>query len=248
MKILRRLSMAGVVSVAVGVAVMGNAPAARAANIAGLNPLNLGVFANPGVVAENPFLDPLFVGTYTVDGAVRTWELDAPYVKSGYTINNLKVTLDSDPQVLFSFAVTAGNTNTTFTFSSDVVSFGAITNPSASASAAITLTDNNGDGASLMGKYAGNTSSYRADTNLGNYAYLVPNLTAGAFSTANGNGSLNTPIAGNVTDMSTEFKFVVTRLDSASGTSNFTIVPEPASIIGLAAGFVGLLSMRRRSS
>lgn len=163
-----------------------------------------------------------------------------------FEVDHLEAWLDSDPQVLLNFGVTAGAIDTTFTISSATVNFGALLNPSASASAAVTLTDGNGNGATFTGGYAGNTLSYTADTDLGNYAQLVPNVSAGSFLSNTSSGWTALPIVGSVTQMSSEFKFTVTKFDSASGTSNFTIVPEPAGLLAMASGLLGMAGLLRR--
>ena len=61
----------------------------------------------------------------------------------------LSVTLDSDPTAGLSFGVLAANTPTNFTISTSSVVFGAIPSPSAVASAALTVTDVDSNGASI---------------------------------------------------------------------------------------------------
>ncbi len=163
-----------------------------------------------------------------------------------FEVDHLEAWLDSDPQILLSFAVTAGNTDTTFTFTSATVNFAALTNPAATATAAITLTDSNGNGGTFTGGYAGNTLAYTADTDLGNYATLVPNGSVGSFLSGTSSGNLIAPISGTVTQMTSEFKFTVTRFDTASGTSNFTIVPEPAGLLAMASGLLGMAGLLRK--
>jgi len=187
--------------------------------------------------------------------SIITWASSGPInIMSGAdvlaTLDQVNVRIDSDPQVSLSFAATAGSADTLFTFNSAVVSFAPITNPAASATAAITLTDNTGDGASLTGQYAGNSASYSADTNLGNYAMLVPNTAVTSpFGSNTSLGSTSGAISGGVSSINSSFSFLLTKYDSASGTSNFSVVPEPGSLLALATGLAGMMGVafRRRA-
>jgi hypothetical protein len=68
-------------------------------------------------------------------------------------INELSVTYVEDPQVQLNFAVTAGMSATTFTISSATLNFPSIVSPQAFATAALTLTDGDSDGALLTGLF-----------------------------------------------------------------------------------------------
>jgi hypothetical protein len=87
------------------------------------------------------------------------------------TVKEVTLAIDTDPTVSLGFFVTANASTTTFTISSPVVSFAPMLNPQGSASAGVTLTDNDGDGASSTGLFSVdkayearyNTSSVFAD-------------------------------------------------------------------------------------
>ncbi len=167
-------------------------------------------------------------------------------------LSDLSVTLNGDPAVDLEFAVNAGAFDTTFTITSAVVDFDALTNPFAFASAAVTLTDRDpypGNGGSLN-VVAPHDGLYQATYNAGTgFADLVGSLSksdAGSIA-ADSFTSLLT-IAGDVTEIQSQFQFTVSANDSASGTSRFEVtpVPEPVTMHLLLAGWVGLLVWRRR--
>ncbi len=168
------------------------------------------------------------------------------------TIDSLNVEVDGDPQVLLNFAVTAGAVNTTFAINSASVSFAALNNPQSFATAAITLTDNNGDGASLSGLFAGN-KAYQATYNGGSeFASLVSPIVTDPDSSNIGSQrnplSGTVAIPGSVSSIQTGLSFVLSATDAASGTTRFTvIVPEPSTmVLGVFAGVALLVTHRRR--
>jgi hypothetical protein len=160
-----------------------------------------------------------------------------------------------DPVVNMTFSVQAGSSATMFMISSALLSFPAITNGQASASAGFSVTDFNGNGATLVGngpvgggytaQYNGFAGTYSGTT----YAELIPGVAAGSF----GTGTLNqdNPVAGtqlvpgSVTDMSAVIAFTLSAFDLASGTTNFVLTPEPAS---LSLVLLGLAAVARRRS
>ena len=153
--------------------------------------------------------------------------------------------LDPDPQIGLGFAVQAGSSNTTFTITSSTLT-ASISPAVGEASAALTLTDVNGNGGTLSGNFAAG-NSYSAQYNgafpaATTFAAGVPVLTAPG-SVADSFNVTSTPIGVPVTDMTAGFSFTVTANDLASGTSNYKITPEPASLLLLA---LGALSLRRR--
>ena len=224
-------------------------------------------YAGPGI--DGSLTGPLLSITAIAEGKTAKWELgweqfpalvngkgswSSPGVielkENGHPIaslNSINVFYDVDPSVQLNFSVTAGNTVTTFTFTSSTVVFTPLVNPVATATAAVTVTDNNGNGVTLTGLLPGG-KVYRADTDLGNYALLVNGVSAGMFQSKTANESLAGVIAGTVSSISSQFSFTLTSLDGASGTSSFTVIPEPGSLVALGsalAGFAGL-ALRRR--
>jgi hypothetical protein len=191
------------------------------------------------------------------DGDRYGWSLSEPVaIMSGgrilATVTSLGVDIDVDPQVELKFAVTAGTSAQRFTISSAVVPFSAIASPLAYATAAVTVTDNDANGATLNGVYDGD-KAYRASYNaapLVDWAYLVDPITvAPDFS---GIGMQRQPATGRLaipatlTSIQSEFDFWLSANDQASGTSRFDVVPEPATLVLLALGGMGILIGRRR--
>jgi hypothetical protein len=221
-------------------------------------------FSNPAVIitatnqsGSGSMLVQLNEGVLAND--TWTWSLAHDYVirsDAGTvigTVRRLDAFLDSDPQANVTFGVMAGTSDTTFTLSSGLVSFAPITNARGRASASISLTDLNGNGATLTGLGSGG-SRYRANYNgavPGGTAFtnlLTGTETAGSFASATFNDSTPggpgfIPIAGTVTDMSAQYNFTLSANDSASGTSVFVIVPS-AGTAGLLA-MAGLVAFRR---
>lgn len=157
-----------------------------------------------------------------------------------------------DPQISLGYLVQAGDSLTSFTITSALLSFPALNNPDARASASMGITDINGDGAELVGLHDG-PAAYLAEYNGfvpggSTFSALIGSIKA----SAGGSGSAfqNDPpsgyrtISGSVHDMSTQFKFSLTAYDTSSGTSNFEVVPEPVSVALLMLGALAL--MRRR--
>ncbi len=174
------------------------------------------------------------------------------------TITQGTVTLrdTTSPLVATSFAVTAGASNTTFQIASGEVSFTAMNNPNARASAGITVTDNTGNGASVAGNRPGASvysAHYNGQAPLG---VAFSDLMGGGATTpsAFGSQSVNqafpaapgafTPIAGSVSSISALWDFTVSANDQASGTSVFVLVPAPGAL-GL-LGMAGLVVTGRR--
>lgn len=156
----------------------------------------------------------------------------------------------NDPQVNLNFAVQAGAVTTTFHISSAVMGFSTLTNPTATASVSVSVTDFNGNGATYN-RVAANPGTYLAQydgfagTRSGTtYVEVLPNIVvAGAFG-SNTTPSNNGPnVIASASDMSSSYEFTLTPFDLASGTSTYIITPEPASLVllGMAA-----FALRRR--
>lgn len=167
------------------------------------------------------------------------------------TIDLLQVELDDDPFVSLVFAVTAGPSDAIFTITSAAVGFPAITTPKAYATATATLTDQMNNGAVMTGLLA-NGDMYEARYNAGIvWADLVPSLSAMAGMSAVGQErrpaapTMWEAIGVPVTDIQAEYKFQLSAMDSASGTSRFEVIPEPTTLSLLA---VAVVMVRRRRS
>ncbi len=167
------------------------------------------------------------------------------------TISSLTVAQDSDPNLQLNFAVVAGGAATTFTISSPTLSFAPLVNPSAFALANVTLIDNNGDGATMTGLFPG-AKLYQAQYNSVSsiFANLVSPVTAAPDNLAGGSERFpavgSTTIPGTVSNISSQFSFVLSALDQASGTSRFNVVPEPSTLVMAAIAAMGLLWHARR--
>jgi hypothetical protein len=125
----------------------------------------------------------------------------------------------------------------------------------ATATAGVTVTDSDGipdNGAVAIGATGvSGTSCYQANLNGlipagSQFAELVAGVIAGdgQSNTASQNTGGLQNVAGAVTSASTQFRLSITGLDSVSGTSNFRIIPEPATLSLLA--LAGLAVLRRR--
>lgn len=159
------------------------------------------------------------------------------------------VTFIEDPVVAINFTAIAGALPTNFTFSSGLLVFAPIAAPLATASAGVTVTDRNGNGATLTGGYLDGSAHKAAYNGLvpggTNFASFNLNTATGAFGTqvtTAGTGPL-API-GPAFDMSSEFSFTLSANDSVGGTSVFAIIPTPGSLALI--GATGLVLSRRR--
>jgi hypothetical protein len=166
------------------------------------------------------------------------------------TIRGLDIELNGDPGVSLGFFVTANAAPTHITVRSSLVTFGALVNPQAFASAGVTVTDNDEDGASVAGLFPG-TLAYEA---MYNGSSVFANLVSPVVAPANSSATVSdrfpavgfSTIAGAVSSIQTQFDFMLSANDSASGTSRFNVVvPEPAGIVlGLLGGAAALMVAR----
>lgn len=195
-------------------------------------------------------------GTWNPQTQTYFWSLAAPKELIDPNNQNVVATLQqastfikNDPQVNIGFLVQAGNVPTTFEITSAVLSFPTIPNADGKASVQMGITDLNGDGGTLTGLYPGN-SAYNALYNGTNVFSALIGMIA-ASPGGSGNAFQNDPpigfkpVGANVSDMSARIKFSLSANDTASGTSNFQIVPEPASFFVIAIG-AALTMLRRR--
>lgn len=192
------------------------------------------------------------------DGDTYSWKSNSIDIMddSGDVIASLvhaQVVAVADPQVGILFDVVAGATDTQFTISSGELSFPTIVGATGVASAGLTVTDAGQDnGALATGNGGSGGSAYQANYNglapAGTlFAEFIPSVTVstpGGSATGLGStgGFLN--ISDPVSSMSAQYSFMLSALDSASGTSNFVIVPEPASLALLALGAMALIRRR----
>ena len=186
------------------------------------------------------------------------WTLEAAveiYSDNGLmlaTLSQASLIVIADPIISMNFNVQASNQNTIFSVTSGLLSFPEISNPIGRASAGVTVTDLNGDGATLApdggSMYA---SRYNGDYPNGTpFADLLNNpVMASAFDT--GSDDAEYPGGGNfvsigepIQSMSAAWTFTLSAFDVASGTSTFVVLPTPAGL-GL-LGVAGLAVLRRR--
>jgi hypothetical protein len=207
------------------------------------------------------------VGQYDLTLPIPTdpwaWESDQPlniYSASQpdqllATIDSIGVQLDGDPAVALNFAVTAGSSAALISIVSSTVTFDPLLNADAFATASLTLTDNNGNGAYANGLLGG--KSYEARFNGGTlFAGLLTPLMVGA--NATNTASDRFPVAGTqiipglTSSIQSQFSFLLSPRDSASGTSRFQVniptnnVPEPSTYVLAMLGMAGAWLIRRR--
>lgn len=193
---------------------------------------------------------------FELNGGTRLFGSDEA---NSATLNGFRVGFREDPAVVANFNVAAGVFNTTFTITSTLLTFPAITNGVAIASAAISVTDSAtfGDVGSiaLTGLHSGGNAFTTTFNNLSSpftFANIVPGgalsgLAPGSTHTFVGQSAsfpLYDPVAGTVDDMQSQFRFTLSRFDRAAGTSTFEIIPAPGAAALLALG--GLAVSRRR--
>ncbi|MCL4741811.1 MAG: PEP-CTERM sorting domain-containing protein [Phycisphaerales bacterium] len=186
------------------------------------------------------------------------WNLDAPIdikTQSGdvlATLGTASVTFIADPVIHLNFNVQANNQNTVFSVGSGLLSFPTLFNAKGAASAAVSITDVNGNGVTFTPDAAGaHLSHYNGEVPGGTpFASLLNSgFSAGAFATDTASdefpgGGGYAPIGVGVDDMSARWSFTLTAFDLASGTSVYTIIPAPGSLALLGLG--GLVASRRR--
>ena len=109
----------------------------------------------------------------------------------------------------------------------------------------MTLTDNDGNGASMTGLFSA-ASSYRALCNGTPIAQLIPSFgVVPPFLTNTSGGSFG-PTNSNAVSMQAECNFTLSANDSASATSIYSKTRVPAPATGLLLGLAGLAARRRR--
>lgn len=195
-------------------------------------------------------------GTTLPDGSF-IWSLLGPVdiTDGGMTIATVvegSVLMSTTGGISHSFVVRAGGVNTSFSLGVLPFAVGPFANPWGRTSAGMTLTDTNGNGASLTGLGAGGTI-FEAGYNSGS---VFANLLTGPFAAGSfdsfatsdespGGAGNFAPFGGPVTDMSLNWDFRLSANDSSGGTSVWVVIPAPAAGLGFIGG-LGLLGARRR--
>jgi hypothetical protein len=160
------------------------------------------------------------------------------------TLGQAGTTIVYDPVIGITFDVISGNTPTTFTITSALVSFPGILNPEVRATSSLGVTDIAGSapGATLTGLFTGSTAyitKYNGYVPGGTtFDEQIAPLVAAPGNSIGGNDDSGTIIVpGTISDMSSRLSFVVSANDRANGTVNYSIKPEPATaaLLGLAA-------------
>jgi hypothetical protein len=155
-----------------------------------------------------------------------------------------------DPIIGLIFAVQAGPVPTQFIIASGLLLFPTMS-AEGRATAGYSLTDFDGDGASLdgIGDPAGAGGAYLAQYNGfaltlsgTTFAEFIPSMSAGSFSSSTVNDALPAlgflPIVDPVSDMSVLISFELSANDLASGTTNYIIQEKPTSIESVSWGGV----------
>ena len=165
-------------------------------------------------------------------------------------IEYLKLNVWEDPAVSLEFHVVAFASPINFTITAAKVSFPPIDNPVAYATAGVTLTDRNQNGASITGLFDGGKLYQAVYNDTSAYANLVSSFTAGIRQTVT--QSEGKPVVGTeiipatLNNILSSFSFALSAYDSASGTSYFEVVPEPATLCLLGLGSLLLLNRKNR--
>ncbi len=186
-------------------------------------------------------------GTTSLDGTTgnSVWVLDNSVPILDGSIDSLKLTVNSDPEVGVYFGFKS-NSSTQVWSISDTFSFGPLVNPTAYASAGVTLTDMGAPGATITGLFPGGKTFQATYNGSSVFANLVNGFPiSGGTLTA----SEDTPtqvINDTLTSIGSEFRFKLSAGDAASGTSTFSVVPEPATMAILGLGITVLISRRKR--
>ncbi|BCW98566.1 MAG: hypothetical protein KatS3mg024_1393 [Armatimonadota bacterium] len=200
---------------------------------------------------RNPLAGPLI--DWNLQDPVQIISDDSSQVLLG-TVADLAAYVNSDPVVSIGFAIIAPNTTVSYTITSAIVGFAPLVNPPAVASAAITVTDSDGNGAVASPLFAGGTKFFEAVSNVGVYANLITGpLTAAPYASAVASDAMPSmgygSVVGTVTTIQTAFSFNITANDQVSGTGVFVVIPEPGGLAALATGLAGFAAvvLRRRT-
>lgn len=177
------------------------------------------------------------------------WTLDSevPILDDGGAVESLKLIVGDDPEVGVDFGVRAGNSAMTYSFF-DGLSFDPVVNPLGEASAAITLTDRSPAGAKITGLFPGSKANQAIYNGSTVFANLVNGLTISGGSADTGEDTGIVSLIGTVSSLESEFNFTLSAHDAASGTSDFSVTPEPATVALLGLGGLALLRRKRATN
>ncbi len=155
-------------------------------------------------------------------------------------------------QILLNLNVTAGTSDTTFTFTTGLMSFtGLASAMTLATTTSATLTDSNGSGfAGYSGLQDGLFRGYRANINGAipgptDFAHLNAGYTTGSSKTQSDSIPTKTAIPGVVSSMQTQMSYILSANDSFGMNSNFIVIPAPATLLAFAGGMAGLARRRR---
>ncbi len=184
--------------------------------------------------------------TYTLPSSMAITSESGAHIATLVNFNELLI---ADPVVSIGFSVQAGGADTNFSITTALLSFPAINNPIGNASGSVTVTDFDGNGATIAGISGAPIFEwdYNGFVPTGtNFANFVNGTAAGAFQSATDSANLGpVAVAGNVSDISGAVNFRLSANDLASGTGVFVIeIPTPGAL-GLAS-IAGLLAIPRR--
>jgi hypothetical protein len=174
------------------------------------------------------------------------------------TLDSAFLTFVGDPaaagwgRIFFGYALHADAELVDVTVESGVLDLGITIGGPGIASGSSTLTESNGDTATLdaVGGLSGDslyTASYNLQSAPVQFAELMGDLfQPEANKSISQTDNTGAPLAtGLVSDMQAQFDFELTAFDQASGDSNYVVMPEPGSAILLLGGIViGLLRRR----
>ena len=247
------------------IALLGTALATPAAAdfITGANVALISIRATDGgESAEANWLLPMG----TLISGHKEWKIPNKALASRGTnlgvIKLLEVAVDADPGISVNFSVeNTTNSPKTYEVTTIPLEFPAIVNPLAYATAAFTLTDSDGNGATLTGLLPGG-KAYEAIYNNGDpgivWTRLVGSFTADAYDSAiskerrPGVSPNREMIPATIHSIQAHYKFELSAHDQVSLTSRFDVidVPEPSILALLGAGAFGLAVcvFRRRKS